>query len=188
MLEHKRLLYGKPGLYLATPEGLRWTFNERRNAYRLGPGGFQHAWELAATAVALHNALPERTQLSDREIRVGENDGPELLDLELAVRGRSVVYFRLDSDRRPLLAAIVSDLIALVAWLQADPIPTVVMIDEFSAVAAEHCLRPKSRKAPLSRAFRMRSSGLEPPRAVKPTRPSTLRVYQIPPRAQSARV
>jgi site-specific DNA recombinase len=34
----------------------------------------------------------------------------------------------------------------------------------------------------------VRSSGLEPPRAVKPTRPSTLRVYQIPPRAQRGRV
>jgi hypothetical protein len=29
------------------------------------------------------------------------------------------------------------------------------------------------KKAPLCRTFRMRSSGLEPPRAVKPTRPST---------------
>jgi hypothetical protein len=35
------------------------------------------------------------------------------------------------------------------------------------------------KKAPLCRTFRMRSSGLEPPRAVKPTRPSTLRVYQF---------
>ena len=34
----------------------------------------------------------------------------------------------------------------------------------------------------------MRPSGLEPPRAVKLTRPSTLRVYQIPPRAQNGRV
>jgi hypothetical protein len=79
LLEHKRLLYGKPGLYVATAEGLRWTFNERLGAYRLGPGGFQHAWELAATAVALHSALPEHEQLSDREIRVGENDGPVLI-------------------------------------------------------------------------------------------------------------
>src|SRR6185312_11243401 len=39
--------------------------------------------------------------------------------------------------------------------------------------------RLERRKALVSRAFRMRSSGLEPPRAVKPTRPSTLRVYQF---------
>lgn len=43
LLEQKRLLYGKPGLYVSTAEGVRWTFNERLGAYRLGPGGFQHA-------------------------------------------------------------------------------------------------------------------------------------------------
>jgi hypothetical protein len=35
------------------------------------------------------------------------------------------------------------------------------------------------RKAPHSRAFSMRPSGLEPPRTVRSTRPSTLRVYQF---------
>ena len=52
-----------------------------------------------------------------------------------------MVYFRLDSDRRLLLsemiaAAIVTDLVTLVGRLQRQPIPTVVMIDEFSAIAA----------------------------------------------------
>ena len=79
LLEHKQLLYRTPGLYVATAEGLRWTFQERLGVYRLGPGGFQHAWELAATAVALHAALPDHQQLSDREIRVGESEGPELI-------------------------------------------------------------------------------------------------------------
>jgi conjugal transfer pilus assembly protein TraD len=68
------------------------------------------------------------------------------LDIQQAVEERAVVYFRLDSDRRPLLAgmlaaAIVGDLIALVARLQANPIPTVVVIDEFSAVAADQVAR-----------------------------------------------
>ena len=36
-----------------------------------------------------------------------------------------------------------------------------------------------SKKAPLSRAFPVRPSGLEPPRGNLPTRPSTLRVYQF---------
>ena len=51
-----------------------------------------------------------------------------------------------------LAAAIVSDLIALVARLQAHPIPTVVMIDEFSAVAAEHTARlfGRARSAGIS--------------------------------------
>ena len=70
----------------------------------------------------------------------------EQLDIQTAVRERAVVYFGLDSDRRPLLAgmlaaAIVGDLITLVADRQAAPIPTVVLIDEFSAVAADQVAR-----------------------------------------------
>jgi Type IV secretion-system coupling protein DNA-binding domain len=83
---------------------------------------------------------------SDARAWLDPSEQRELLDIEAAVRQRAVVYFRLDSDRRPLLAAmlaaaIVSDLIALVARLQAQPIPTAVLIDEFSAVAAEHTAR-----------------------------------------------
>jgi Type IV secretion-system coupling protein DNA-binding domain len=67
-------------------------------------------------------------------------------DLLEAVRARTVVYFNLESDSRPLLAqmlaaAIVQDLQATVADLQGQPVPTVVVIDEFSAVAAEHVVR-----------------------------------------------
>lgn len=62
-------------------------------------------------------------------------------DLLDAARARAVVYFKLDSDSRPLLtqmlgAAIVQDLQTTVAALQGRPIPTLVVIDEFSAVAA----------------------------------------------------
>jgi conjugal transfer pilus assembly protein TraD len=86
--------------------------------------------------------------LAESEIRewldpLGEDDP---LDIHQAVQTRAVVYFRLDADRRPLLAgmlaaAIVSDLVTLVARHQANPIPTVVMIDEFSAVAADQVAR-----------------------------------------------
>ena len=62
------------------------------------------------------------------------------------VRDRSVVYFSLESDLRPLLiqmlgAAIVQDLQVTVAALQGRPAPTLVVIDEFSAVAAEQVVR-----------------------------------------------
>jgi hypothetical protein len=62
-------------------------------------------------------------------------------DLEHSARERAVVLFRLEADRRPLLAqmlaaAIVQDLLATAARHQDDPIPTVVMIDEFSALMA----------------------------------------------------
>jgi TraM recognition site of TraD and TraG/Helicase HerA, central domain len=70
----------------------------------------------------------------------------ERFDLLDAVRARAVVYFDLESDSRPLLmqmlgAAIVQDLQATVAALQRRPTPTLVLIDEFSAVAAGHVVR-----------------------------------------------
>ena len=76
-----------------------------------------------------------------------------VLDLQRAVRERAVVYMRLDADRHPLLAemlaaAVVSDLVTLIAGLQRQPIPTVVVIDEFSAVAAGQVARLFGR-APL---------------------------------------
>jgi hypothetical protein len=67
-------------------------------------------------------------------------------DLLTAVSERSVVYFSLESDSRPLLsemlgAAIVQDLQTTVASLQAAPVPTLVVIDEFSAIAADQVVR-----------------------------------------------
>jgi hypothetical protein len=79
LLEHKQLLYRAPGLYVATAEGLRWTLLERLGVYRLGPGGVQHATELASVAVALHRSLPDHEQLTEREIRVGEAERAELV-------------------------------------------------------------------------------------------------------------
>ena len=79
------------------------------------------------------------------------------VDIQQAVKDRTVVYLRLDADRRPLLAgmlaaAIVSDLVTLVARLQANAVPTVVVIDEFSAVAAEQVARlfGRARSAGIS--------------------------------------
>jgi conjugal transfer pilus assembly protein TraD len=86
--------------------------------------------------------------LAESDIREWLDPGGnrDQLDIHQAVQDRAVVYFRLDADRRPLLAgmlaaAIVSDLVTLVAELQANPVPTVVTIDEFSAVAAEQVAR-----------------------------------------------
>jgi conjugal transfer pilus assembly protein TraD len=69
-------------------------------------------------------------------------EGVERLDLLDAAKARAVVYFNLEADRRPLLAqmlgaAIVQDLQAMVAALQGRPVPTVVVIDEFSAISPE---------------------------------------------------
>jgi len=75
-----------------------------------------------------------------------DTPGAERFDLLEAVRARAVVYFDLESDRRPLLAqmlgaAVVQDLQTTVAALQGRPVPTLVVIDEFSAVAAEQVVR-----------------------------------------------
>ncbi|HWX95228.1 MAG TPA: TraM recognition domain-containing protein [Solirubrobacteraceae bacterium] len=116
--------------------------------------------EGASVVLAYLDSLTDRQRrdlagVRDRLSILAESDASEwldprqanvALDIQQAVQERAVVYFRLDSDRRPLLAgmlaaAIVGDLIALVARLQANPIPTVVVIDEFSAVAADQVAR-----------------------------------------------
>lgn len=79
---------------------------------------------------------------SDTRTALEPRDGRPLLDLHQAVREHAVVYLRLDADRRLLLSgqiarAVIIDLIGLVAELQREPTPTVVLIDEFSAIAAD---------------------------------------------------
>src|SRR5919199_749299 len=79
------------------------------------------------------------------------------IDLLAAVRKRDVVLFRLDADRRPLLAsmlaaAIVQDMLTIAAELQHQPVPTLVLVDEFSAVAPQGVVRlfGRGRSAGLS--------------------------------------
>jgi conjugal transfer pilus assembly protein TraD len=72
--------------------------------------------------------------------------GVPALDLLDAVRTSAVSYFCLEADRLPLLsrmlaAAIVGDLLTIVASSQSAPVPTVVAIDEFSAIAPEGVAR-----------------------------------------------
>ena len=77
------------------------------------------------------------------------------LDLLAPIARARVVYFSLESDRRPLLAemlgaAIVQDLQTVVAALQSQPVPTLVVIDEFSAIASR-AGRAAVRPRPLGR-------------------------------------
>ncbi len=74
LLEHRMVLYRQPGLYLASADGLRWQGLGRLGVYRISPGGFQHAQQVAAVAVGLHLALPDWEMLSEREIRAREGD------------------------------------------------------------------------------------------------------------------
>jgi hypothetical protein len=79
LLEQRTLLYRQPGLYLATADGLRWQGLGRLGVYRVSPGGFQHAQEVATAAVSLYHALPGWEMLSEREIRIQESDRGELI-------------------------------------------------------------------------------------------------------------
>jgi hypothetical protein len=96
------------------------------------------------------------TGIRDRLAIVVESDvGPwldpetpraECFDLLAALNERAVVYFSLEADSRPLLAsmlggAIVLDLQTAISALQARPVPALVLIDEFSALAAAHVAR-----------------------------------------------
>ena len=81
----------------------------------------------------------------------------ERFDLLAACRERSVVVFRLEADSRPLIAqmlgaAIVQDLQSTVASLQRSPVPTLVVIDEFSALGARQvtALFGRARSAGIS--------------------------------------
>ena len=115
----------------------------------------------AGTTFAYLDSLSSRQQsdlagVRDRLAIVTESDvgrwldpdtvGAERFELLAAMRERAVVYFSLQSDRRPLLsqmlgAAIVQDLQTAMAASQARPVPTLVVIDEFSAIAAEQVVR-----------------------------------------------
>ncbi len=124
--------------------------------------------ELAAQGHAYVDSLTER-QLRDlagvrdrlaimSESEVGRWLGArDSFDLLEACREGAVVRFGLDADSRPLLAqmigaAIVQDLQSTVAALQGAPAPTLVVIDEFSALGARHvtALFGRARSAGVS--------------------------------------
>jgi hypothetical protein len=75
-----------------------------------------------------------------------ETPRAQCFELLAALDERAVVYFGLEADSRPLLAqmlggAILLDLQTAVSAMQARPVPTLVLIDEFSALAAAHVAR-----------------------------------------------
>jgi hypothetical protein len=68
LLEHRTVLHRWPGVYSATKEGLRWQGLSRLPVFEASPGGFEHAWQMATVAVALHRELPGWQLLAEREI------------------------------------------------------------------------------------------------------------------------
>lgn len=69
LLEHRKVLHGRPGVYTATRKGLRWQKLSGLPVFHPSPGGFEHAWQMASTAVALYRELPTWELLAERELR-----------------------------------------------------------------------------------------------------------------------
>lgn len=79
LLEHHTVLYGRPGMYTATLAGLRWKGIAHLGVFSVRPGGFEHAWQVAQTAVGLGRAMPDWDVMSERQLRSAENEYGKLL-------------------------------------------------------------------------------------------------------------
>lgn len=79
LLEHRKVLHGWPGMYTATREGLNWQGLARLHVHRCRPASFEHAWQTASTAVALHRELPDWQLLAEREIGFFQADRKQLV-------------------------------------------------------------------------------------------------------------
>lgn len=85
LLAHRQILYGRPGVYWATRNGLRWQGLGRLRVYQPAPVGFEHTWQVATVAVALHGLLPDWRLMSVREIKLHEiQEGRLIASAELA--------------------------------------------------------------------------------------------------------
>ncbi|HWX88149.1 MAG TPA: hypothetical protein VNX67_08245 [Solirubrobacteraceae bacterium] len=78
LLEHHAVLYARPGMYTATPAGLRWQGLESLGKFAVRPGGFEHAWQVAQAAVQIENGLAGWPVFSEREIRAVEANSGKL--------------------------------------------------------------------------------------------------------------
>ena len=91
--------------------------------------------------------------LAESDVRdwLDPSTAAEKIDLRRSLEKGDIVVFRLDADRRPLATgmlapAIIQDLVAISADRQhGDPRPGLVIIDEFSAIAAKEVARLFSR-------------------------------------------
>jgi DNA-binding Lrp family transcriptional regulator len=79
LLAHSWLLRSRPGVYSATRKGLHWQGLFGLPVFLPSPGGFEHAWQMANTAVAPARELPGWELLAEREIRLVQDERDELI-------------------------------------------------------------------------------------------------------------
>jgi hypothetical protein len=74
LLEHHAVLYGRPGMYIATLAGLRWKGIGHLGVFSVRPGSFEHAWQVTHAAVQLGRAMPDWDVMSERQLRSAESE------------------------------------------------------------------------------------------------------------------
>lgn len=79
LLQHHTVLYGRPGMYTATLAGLRWKGIGHLGTFSVRPGSFEHAWQVAHTAVQLAQAMPDWEVMSERQLRSAESEFGKLV-------------------------------------------------------------------------------------------------------------
>jgi hypothetical protein len=79
LLVQNRILYQRPGLYVATGRALRWHGLGGLGVCKVSASKFEHAWHSADVAAALAVGLPDWRVLSEREILWHERQRRELL-------------------------------------------------------------------------------------------------------------
>lgn len=97
LLEHRMVLHGRPGMYSATRRGLRAHGLARLPAFQVSPGQFEHTWQMASAAVALHRELPGWQLLAEREIGIWQAEHKQVLAwAKVGVVGARSAYHRPD--------------------------------------------------------------------------------------------
>lgn len=98
LLQRQMILYGRPGMYVATRRGLRWQGLSRLGVFRgVSPGGYEHAWQVSTVAVALHRMLPAWRIVGEREIKALEiDDGYLFASVRTGSTGSNLAVHRPD--------------------------------------------------------------------------------------------
>lgn len=79
LVGHLVVLHRRPGLYWALREGLRWRGLTGMRVFKVSPATYEHAWQTATVAVALHHGLPGWRAIYEREIMRLEADEGKLI-------------------------------------------------------------------------------------------------------------
>lgn len=97
LLAHHRLLYQRPGLYVATRKALHWRGPSGLPVCPVTPGTFEHTWQVAGTAAELARDLSGWQVWSERELRWHERQEQRLLaSARVGTKGEYAVLHRPD--------------------------------------------------------------------------------------------